>query len=423
MSAVHASAKVESFLLLRLVRVAAGAAALLAAAFLLTGSAGAADLTVDCDLGESLQAAVDSLDFAGPNSITLTGTCTENVQIEGRRNLLIAAPDGQTATLQAADSTLATLRLIAAQNILLRRLVIRGGRWGILAGRASETLLSECTLENNVEGMFIIDNSLAGLVDGTAVRNNGTGLSAATNASFIIREGVIIENNTGLAVQLFSAAAAIVNGNTIRNNGAGVNALHRSSVEFSGENTVQNNGAFGLQVAQNSVANFSTIPAFMGSPGVTTIEGHTVVGLNVVNGGTVTFAGPHKVRNNGTATQALRSGIRVGRNSFLTTGGGTEITNNVGPGVRAELDAVLTFVATTITGNTEEGVRVIRLSSADFISGNAITGNGGASISCDTTSLVVGDVSGIENVQCTRIEREQGPPRPGTLNPPGGPNP
>ncbi|MGH9788391.1 MAG: right-handed parallel beta-helix repeat-containing protein [Candidatus Acidiferrales bacterium] len=403
--------------------MATGAATLLISAFLLAASAGAADLSVNCDLGESLQAAIDSLDFAGPNSITLTGACTENVQIEGRRNLIIAAPDGQTATLQAADSTLAALRLIAAQNILLRRLVIRGGRWGILAGRASETLLSECTLENNGEGLFAIDNSLAGLVEGTAVRNNGTGLAAATNASFIIREGVVIENNAGVAVQLFSAAAAIVNGNTIRNNGAGVNALHRSSVEFSGQNTVQNNGAFGLQVAQGSVATFNTTPSFMGPVGFTTIEGHTVVGVNVVNGGTLTFAGPHKVRNNGTATQALRSGIRVGRNSFLTTGGGTEITSNVGPGVRADLDAVLTFVATTITGNSEEGVRLVRLSSADFISGNAISGNGGASIFCDTTSLVVGDLTGIENVQCMRVERESGPPRPGTLNPPGGPNP
>jgi len=86
----------NAFRLFRIVRpkAAVGAAALLASAFLLAGSAGATDLSVNCDLGESLQAAIDSLDFAGPNSVTLTGTCTENVQIEGRRNLIIAAPDG-----------------------------------------------------------------------------------------------------------------------------------------------------------------------------------------------------------------------------------------------------------------------------------------------------------------------------------------
>lgn len=398
-----------------------GAVALLAAVSLLAGSAGATDLSVNCDLGENLQAAINSLDLVGPHTITLTGTCTENVQIDGRRNLTIEAPDGQTATIQAADSTAAVLRLFGAQQITLSRLVIRGGIFGVLAGRASDVVFSECTLEGNGEGLFVFDNSFAALVTGTVVRNNATGLAAATNASLVIRDGVTIENNTALGVRAFSAAVAIVNGNTIRHNGAGVNALHRSSVEFSGQNTVQDNGAFGLQVAQGSVATFNTIPSFTGPPGVTTIEGHTIVGVNAVNGATVTFAGSHRIRSNGSSTEALRSGIRVGRNSFLATGGGTMITDNVGPGVRAELDAVLTLAATNITGNTEEGVRLVRLSSADFLSGNAISGNGGASVSCDTTSLVVGDLSNFENVQCTRIERDGGPPRPGALiHPPAG---
>ena len=38
---------------------------------------------------------------------------------------------------------------------------------------------------------------------------------------------------------------------------------------------------------------------------------------------------------------------------------------------------------------------------------------GGASFSCDTTSLVSGDVSGITNSSCKQVERDNGPPRPG----------
>jgi hypothetical protein len=44
-----------------------------------------------------------------------------------------------------------------------------------------------------------------------------------------------------------------------------------------------------------------------------------------------------------------------------------------------------------------------------------VAGNVGASVTCDTTGLVVLQTTAITGVRCARVEREHGPPRPGVV--------
>jgi hypothetical protein len=125
--------------------------------------------------------------------------------------------------------------------------------------------------------------------------------------------------------------------------------------------------------------------------------------------------GPHKIRNN-SLNDTLPAGIFVVRNSTLRAGNGVEIANNQGPGILAEQGANLGLNNLAINNNMQEGVRLLRMSVGDLLVGNTIAGNGGASITCDSTALVVGDVSGISNINCNRIEREVGPPRAGRVH-------
>jgi hypothetical protein len=71
----------------------------------------------------------------------------------------------------------------------------------------------------------------------------------------------------------------------------------------------------------------------------------------------------------------------------------------------------------TISGNSEEGLHLDRQSVAGFSPPFTIAGNGTASISCDTTSLVFGDLTGVGGISCQRIEHASGPPRPGRILP------
>jgi hypothetical protein len=116
------------------------------------------------------------------------------------------------------------------------------------------------------------------------------------------------------------------------------------------------------------------------------------------------------------ADPILRGGIRLNRSS-LTLGGGMQINNNVGPGVRADQNSGTSLSNVTITSNSEEGVHLDRQSVGGFFPPLTFGGNGTASISCDTTSLVFGDVSSMSGIICQRIEHVTGPPRPSRVKP------
>ena len=94
----------------------------------------------------------------------------------------------------------------------------------------------------------------------------------------------------------------------------------------------------------------------------------------------------------------------------LTSG---NISGNQGSGISAEQLVDFGLNNTTISNNTGDGVHIRRISIGQFVTANTITGNGGASVSCDTTSLVVGDLSTFSKIACSQIERTLGPPRPG----------
>ena len=131
------------------------------------------------------------------------------------------------------------------------------------------------------------------------------------------------------------------------------------------------------------------------------------------------MSGPHQIQNNGSsaADPGVRGGIRVNRGS-LALDSGVQVTNNTGVGIRAVQNTGVSLLANvTVSGNTEGGVLVDRQSVAGFFQPFSIVGNGIASISCDTTSLIFGDLTGVAGIDCMRIERTLGPPRPGRVLP------
>lgn len=96
---------------------------------------------------------------------------------------------------------------------------------------------------------------------------------------------------------------------------------------------------------------------------------------------------------------------------------GVQVTNNTGVGIREVQNTGTSVTNVTASGNTEGGVLVARQSVAGFAQPLSIVGNGIASISRDTTSLVFGDLTGVAGIDWMRIERTLGPPRPGRVLP------
>jgi len=313
-------------------------------------AATAAEINVDCDIGESLQAAIDSLDPVGPNTITVSGTCQEFVGIGDWGNvayqgLMIRGPaGGGTATITPPPAYQGRgwiITIAGSHAIWLDRLVLRGGEIGLVVGDQSEVDTSSVTIEDN--------ESIGAFVEGTSV--------------------------------LFLVGA-----------------------------TIRNNGRFGVYTPSTQTA---TVHFYGDSTTPTVVEGHSVCGICLRFASTATLGGPVQVRNNGSAGDDQSAGVYLARNSALhlvefQPDGRPEISGNTGPGILAEVGSTVSLGGAAIANNTGAGIRVEGLSVAQIELPSSFSANGTFALSCDVSSWAVGNLTGVVPLDCKNVETKPG---------------
>lgn len=408
--------------------------------FFLPNVAAAANVTVDCGAGGSINGALASLDSNGPHTITVIGTCTENINLNLRNQVTIQAPDGQTATIQASVPNGNVILISSSRRIVLNRLFIRGGRNGVNINMGSDVNIHNSTIaENSAQGILVTQSTLA--IDSSTIRNNGLVGLAAQTASFCNVAGtlasqhvLISENGTGVTgleafVQFvgnftvennvnfgFDVAGGRLNlsgmqagmENLIRSNGNAIQLRNGATGVIFGKTVIQNNNASGITVTSGSNLTLNEIVLPDTTVLTTLIEGHTTAGLTLAQQSQATIGGRHQIRNNGSSADTCPStvcgGIRVFSGSQLTLRGGAEVTGNTGPGVNVEHNsALLIVIPVVITGNSKGGIRqlinastsVIPLTPTPAPGNNDIT-----SVICDDSSVIGGDLRGIDKVSC-----------------------
>jgi len=401
-------------------------ALLVASTLLAASSVSAANLTVICPGGgpgayPSITAALNAItNNAGPNSITVSGTCTENVTIRNQNDLSIQAAPGSTAVIvNAASPAQITVQLFGSRLVAFYGLTIQGGNPGLFVNQVSDLQMFNSVIEKNVgPGAVVLIKSDLNLVS-CIIRNNGSdGLVAGDSSIVLVGSPIQILNNSGSGAVAFSngyikfqsTGGHIIEGNAgsgvladtdghvflqsvdlptvIRNNGLnGLDFRRGSTGRVDGQNTIENNGVVGLRVE-------SSTATFFGS---TTITGHRF-GVDVLGGGELTFNGPHQITGNGNPTN--EGGIHLQRSSLSLQDGAT-VSNNVGTGILGDANSSIVLGPTaSVTNNTSTGIRLRHKSLVGLTAPVTIQGNGGANIACDSTSLAYGQLGGITGVQC-----------------------
>ena len=382
----------------------AGAALFGAALFLLLAAPGrAATVNMVCPGGPpssfpSIGAAVGAIGNAAGCTITVTGTTVEpTISLRGIRGLTIEAPSPGPATITANALDIDAFDIERSYGVVLRRLAINAAGSsmgaGVYAFNSSEITLNNCT------------------VAGWA--NLGSGVWVDQNSSVLIQSSRLENNTDGL--DLTGGSSASISNSTLENNGSvGIFVYDRSAAFVSGVSSVSNNADTGIIVQDLGRLQIA---------GKTVIDNNRFAGIVAAAQSIVRMSGQAKVRNNGcnddpACSLSLTGGIYLIRNSTLRTAGTAEISGNIGNGVTAEQGVDAAFNDTKFANNTGDGLKILRISNGSLVSGNTFSGNGGASFSCDSTSLVSGDVSGIAKFDCKQVERVNGPPRPGRFKEP-----
>ena len=421
------------------------------AMFLWPSAAQAADVSLDCDANLGPDNAYVSAALVSGDRVTITGTCELNqgLTIQSLTNLTI-----QGSSLDPANVTpTATIRLPLAgscapdapaggffnrpvlnitdsRGITLRGLLIEGGSQDLALADSQVTLQGVTVEDTRGTGIGLTDSSinLQGAFQGrtpspeslpmlvnspNTVRNNcGAGINASGGSSVGISLQNTTSGNVGRGITLGGGS------------NANLNACCTPVTNDPAQITIENNFR-GIQAGTGGFANINGGADGAGNPGTILIQNNAEWGLNAFGGGSINVSGQTIVQNNSLAPQSA-IGIAPPAGVFIRAGGsvfvnpGAQILNNSGPGIEADLQGIITlgnlppppgspppvFTGVTISGNQAEGVRLLHMSIAESFAGNTISGNlGTADVTCDGSSWLVGNVTGIGTIKCANTEQ------------------
>src|SRR5437660_6030652 len=137
---------------------------------LVPAAAHAAGAVVDCSgctpppAFTSISAALASLPAAGPNSISVIGTCNETVIISGRTDLTIFG--NPTATVTPTPGNRRGMVILQSRRISIQNIVFDGGR-GVFVNDQSRVDFTNITIQNSTGiGLTSLD-SLVHIADST----------------------------------------------------------------------------------------------------------------------------------------------------------------------------------------------------------------------------------------------------------------
>ena len=360
----------------------------------------AAGAVVDCSGATpgaftSITAALASLPAAGPNSISVVGTCHENVVFVGRSDLTIFG--NPTATVVPGNANGHLLAINSSTRVGIQNLIFDGGK-GVIVDENSKVDFNTITVQNSTGiGITSLDSQVH-IANSTVQNSTRSGISVGGGAFYIDSDvtGTTVTGNGRSGV-------AVLTGHLILNGGDGVTP--------GTQNVFSNNGLSGVEVASTGEADIEGDNRIINNHGtwaLLVLNGSSVLmsegiinsnaGLGVHCGGTshCEFGGNTQIDSNGTG------GIEVVEHSDASLDGGLDISGNTGNGVLIDQSSSLTSLGgNTINNNSADGILLNNLSALKFTAAvDTITGSGKHSLECANGSLEIGDISALKQKKC-----------------------
>jgi hypothetical protein len=366
---------------------------------LLSNAAFADSAVVDCSGATAgafttITAALASLPAAGPNFITVSGTCHENVVMFGRTDLSIFGNPSATVVPGNANGHL--LSINASQRVGIQNITFDGGRGVIVNDNSRVDFTSDIIQNSQGIGLTSID-SLVHIADSTVKSSVRSGISISGGTFYVdsADTGTTVTANGRVGINI-DTGHLILNGgdgvtpgteNVISNNtGVGVAVVNSAEADINGDNRITGNqGSFGLEVIHTSTVLMSD-----GS-----ISSNAGIGVHCGETSHCEWSGVTKIDSN------AKGGIEITDHADAYIDGGIDISGNTGVGVLVDLSSLFNSLGgNTITNNTDDGIVLNTLSVLKFAAADTITGNGKLALECNNGSLVVGDVSAYKPRKC-----------------------
>jgi hypothetical protein len=386
------------------------------AALFVAAAAGAAagPLTVHCERGQSLNAALAKLAALNeivPITVNVTGTCTEYVKIRGFQGLTLRGLSGATIVQPgvppAAGLLDGVLTIEASRSVTIDGVEIyapSSSAFGIFIRSGSDDVrLRNVTVEGGSAGILIAEHSQVSLARVTARDPVGWTTLGIYDMSDVHVEDCVFEHSTGEGWHDgidVGKALLTLHGTTIRNMQEGIVTRMGGIVDVSDFNGYSPLGGSVDVVIEN--------PA-----------GTNFHGLLVGEGGTVTLSfAKLRITNAGQSWGGDTGGVLVQDRGVLSAGPYLEVSGSQGQGVVIRDKSHAILGGSRVSGSWHNGLVVVNDSSvavglpdspATEISGSAAYPGGSAAkdVFCDSRSLITGGSNlSASTVQCDNLMME-----------------
>ncbi len=358
----------------------------------------AAQVTVDCAAGQSLNSALSKLDKHTPITVLVNGSCSEYVHVTGFQGLTLKGMPG-AALLQPTTSPgnlLNSVLLIeSSSSVTVSGLNVQAATSlnsaiGIGHG-SSDVRLRNIRIQGGGEGIAVFENSQVSLAYLTAQDPGYTPLGVYDSSDVHV-EHCVFEDTTGAGFHTgmdVGASHVTMYGTTIRNMQVGVNVFGSGIVDL---------------------VDFTTYFP-LGEPTDVVIESPArtnLYGVSIAGGGSVNLSSAKlRITNPGQTYGGNTGGVFVSGGSSLTAGANLIVSGSQGQGVFVTNNSHADLDGSSITGSLHGGLVVVNQSSIAVGSAHpptVVSGNA-TDVFCDSRSLITGgaNIGSATIVQCTNL--------------------
>ncbi len=369
--------------------------------FLVTASIAVAEtlpqsIAVDCSKGQSLNNTLSTLSRHTPHTVTISGTCTEYVQVTGFESLTLQGLTGamlvQPATV--AGDRVGLLTIESSRSVNVEGLSIQAGTTAVAAvaiGHGSSDIrLRHLNIQGGTIGVSVFEQSQVSIAYVTA-QDPGFSTLGVFDMSDVHLERSAFTNSTGAGynVGLFAGVSHITMYDT---------AITNMQVGIEGYASVVDVLVFTTYYA-NAVSTDVTIS----NPAGTNYNGVALSG-----GGSLNVTGAKLVITKpGQSYGGTSGGVLISDNAALNAANGDlVIKGSNGQGIIARNNSHATMIGATITGGAHGGLVAANLSSIDVSAGTlSMVGGNSIDLFCDPGSTITGaaNISGVPISQCTNL--------------------
>jgi len=228
---------------------------------------------VDCNKNGSINAELAMLTNTSMTrgvTILVSGTCNENVLIQGFDRLNLVTASLGTSINDQSQGTKATVDIEDSQNVTVHGFTINGGAFGVVCGSTSLCYLSGNTIQSSVSNGVLVSAASNAVLVGNIIQNNGgaglvVNLNSSANSNYDTFQSNVDDGIRANQGHLFAGASTVQN-----NGGDGIVAIYHSDIRLGGC-TISGNLNTGIAVLRGSEAGISgttvTGNALDGSPG------------------------------------------------------------------------------------------------------------------------------------------------------------